>query len=364
VRLGTCIALELVVVAGALGAVWVGVDRGADLAGPYFQAREAAAASRPVRSVEPRSVVALPRSHLPVAPPRAANVFGIPDGELLAPLGNSSVTRLGLNRGGTSLSIRLDFASGARAAFKPEQTHLHSDPRREIAAYRIDRLLGIGHVAPAKPAKFKIAELVAAADPTLRTVTTQRILGETRAKAGEVRGFIAWWIPEIRDARIGEYNVDTVEGMALWTSYLRQGAKVPESARALVDQLASLVVFDVVIDNADRWSGSNVKVSPDRKTLYFMDNTLSFSQFTKGHDNNLRPLYRMQVFPRALVARLRALTLESLTAVLDLGDDPAEMGPLLTEGELAAVMSRRDHVLAYIDRVIAQFGEDAVLALP
>ena len=36
------------------------------------------------------------------------------------------------------------------SAFKPEQTFPQSDPRREIAAYRIDRLLRINHVAPAK----------------------------------------------------------------------------------------------------------------------------------------------------------------------------------------------------------------------
>ena len=361
-RLGTCLALELACVAAAVGGALFGVGHAIELADDYVLTREAAAATR---TTTYGGITRLPEATLRVDPPAALpTVFDAPDDVLLAPLGSAAVVRVKPNRGGTSLSLRLDFANGSRAAFKPQQIHLQSEPRREIAAYRIDRLLGIGHVAPAKPAKFTVAELVAAADPQLRSVTTQRIVGETRARDGVVRGFIAWWIPEIRDARIGELNVDTTEGMELWTSYLRIGAKVPANARSLVEQLASLVVFDVVIDNADRWSGSNVKVSPDRTTVYFMDNTLSFSQFTKGHDNNLRPLYRMQVFPRALVARLRALTLESLTAALDLGDDPAGMGPLLTDGELAAVISRRDHVLAYIDRQIAQFGEDAVLALP
>lgn len=361
-RLGTCLALELALVAGAIGGVWFGVGHAVELADDYVGTREASAATG---HTSYGAITRIPPGYLEVhAPAALPTVFDAPDDVLLGPLGAAAVTRVKPNKGGTSLSLRLDFANGSRAAFKPQQIHLQSEPRREIAAYRIDRLLGIGHVAPAKAAKFTVAELVAAADPQLRTVTTQRILGETRARDGIVRGFIAWWIPEIRDARIGDYNVDSAEGMDLWTSYLRIGAHVPESARSLVAQLASLVVFDVVIDNADRWSGSNVKVSPDRTTLYFMDNTLSFSVFSKGHDNNLRPMYRMQVFPRALVARLRALTLESLTAVLDLGDDPAGMGPLLTDAELIAVMSRRDHVIAYIDRLIAQFGEDAVLALP
>ena len=148
----------------------------------------------------------IPAATLELQPPAALpTVFDEPDDALLAPLGADAVTRVKPNRGGTSLSLRLDFANGSRAAFKPQQIHLQSEPRREIAAYRIDRLLGIGHVAPAKPAKFTVTELVAAADPQLRTVTTERILGETRKKDGEVRGFIAWWIPEIRDARVVQH---------------------------------------------------------------------------------------------------------------------------------------------------------------
>jgi hypothetical protein len=40
------------------------------------------------------------------------------------------------------------------------------------------------------------------------------------------------------------------------------------------------------------------------------------------------------------------------------------LGPLLSEGEIRAVMSRRDHLVEYVDRLIADLGEDAVLALP
>jgi len=368
VRLGTCIALELAGICALSGGLWFGAGHALELADDYVVGREASAASIAPEADSYASAIArlpAPRLVLDLAPPSApATVFEASDDVLLAPLGSAAITRVKPNKGGTSLSLRLDFANGARAAFKPEQIHMQSEPRKEIAAYRIDRLLGIGHVAPAKPAKFTTAELVAAADPQLKAATTQRILGETRPRRGEVRGFLAWWIPEIRDARVGQLNVDSAEGMDAWTSYLRIGSKIPEKDRALVEQLASLVVFDVVIDNADRWSGSNVKCSPDRKTLYFMDNTLSFSTFTKGHDNNLRPLYRMQVFSRSLVEHLRAMSVESLRAALDLGPDAAGMGPLLTDPEIDAVMSRRAHVLAYVDRLIAAHGAEAVLALP
>src|SRR6185437_7620624 len=218
-----------------------------------------------------------------------------------------------LNRGGNSLSLRLTFASGARAAFKSQQIYPQSDPRREIAAYRIDRLLGIGHVPPAKPGRFKVADLVAAVEPGMRDYTAQRFADEALAQNGVLQGELSWWIPDIRDATIHDdqgvvHRVDELAGFATWLGYLQAGASIPNDVRPMVEQLASVVLFDVLIDNADRWTGNNTKSSVDNKTLYFMDNTLSFSTFTLGHDANLAPLRRMQVFPRALVARLRTLT--------------------------------------------------------
>ena len=361
-RLGSCIALELAALVGALGGVFLGVGHAIDLAGDYFVAHEAAAATRPGPGTPPSR---LPGGLLAVAAPELpASVFGAPDHVLLAPIGVTPVVRVKPNQGGTSLSLRLEFANGARASFKPEQIHPQSDPRREIAAYRIDRLLGIGHVAPAKPLKLSLDELIAAADPRFRTYTTTRIMDEAVARNGEVRGMAAWWIPEIRDARLGGKPLEDPEAQRELLSYLQLGAPVPEDLRPLVEQFATCIVFDVIIDNADRWSGSNTKISPDRKTLYFMDNTLSFSKAQRGHENNLTPLSRMQVFSRSLVNRLRVLTLESVVAALDLGDDASGLAPLLQPAEIRAILSRRDHVLKHVDTLIAQHGEDAVLALP
>ena len=151
--------------------------------------------------------------------------------------------------------------------------------------------------------------------------------------------------------------------MALWSQDLQANAKIPDDARVLLAQLSTCILFDILIDNADRWSGNNTQMSPDGKTLFFMDNTLAFSPYTLGHNPNLGALYRIQVFPRALVGKLRALTLEQVTAAITTGDD-GQLAPLLNANELRAIIARRDHVLEYIDKLIAQYGEDAVLALP
>ena len=130
----------------------------------------------------------------------------------------------------------------------------------------------------------------------------------------------------------------------------------------MLAQIATVILFDLLIDNSDRWSGNNTQGSADNRILYFMDNTLAFSAFTQGHANNLSKLNRIQVFPRALVGKLRALTLDDLSAALGGEDDL--LGPLLTDVEIRAIIARRDHFLEYIDRLIAELGEDAVLALP
>jgi Golgi casein kinase, C-terminal, Fam20 len=359
VRLGTCIALELVCAVGAAAGVWVVAGRGVDLAGEYLQPEASAATTTPASA----AVTRLPSARLEVARPIGdTTVFEQPDELLLAPLAATPLTGIKLNHGGTSLSLRVDFASGARAAFKPQQIHPQSDPRREIAAYRIDRMLGIGHVAPAKSATFALADLIAAAPADSRDYTTQRLVDEAIVHDGKVSGEVSWWIPEIRDATIGTHRVDEPEGMAEWVPYLQAGEPMPPELAGTMAQMSTMIVFDVLIDNADRWTGNNTKCSVDHETMYFMDNTLSFTQFTFGHESNLTPLHRISKFSRKLVTRLRTLTYASVARALQTSDDP--LAPLLEPGEIRALLARRDHLLRYIDGLSAELGESAVLALP
>ena len=362
-RLGTCIALELVAAAGVVGGACLGVIQVSRLADDYLAAPEAEVE---VAAADPRPLVApLPSSELRVVVPAAPvpTVFGAPDAELLAPLGAAKVTRVKWNVGGSTISLRLDFANGARAAFKPEQIHLQSDPRREIAAYSLDRLIGLGRVPPAKPGAIPLAEVTAAIDPAYRELIAERLAKEATVRDGVVHGELSWWIPEIRQARIGAYGVDEPEGRALWISYLQIGAVIPPAVRPLVEQLVACVLFDVLTDNPDRWSGNNTVGSPDGKAFYVMDNTMTFSLARFGHELNLGVLHRIQVFPRGLVGRIRALTEERFAAALELGGETG-LGRLLEPREIHAVIQRRDNLMKYIDQLIAAHGEAAVLGLP
>lgn len=358
--------------AGAVVGAAAGVMHASQLAGEYLAAPEAMAATAPLiiapapaAAAAAAAIAPLPRGELRVVPPAPPpSVFGAPDAELLASLGTAKVTRVKLNQGGSSLSLRLDFANGARAAFKPEQVHLQSEPRREIAAYRLDRLLGLGRVPPAKAIAIPLAQLIAAADPGSRGSVTERLTTEARSRGGVVHGELSWWIPEIEPARIGNRLVDDPDGRALWLSYLQIGAKVPPAARPLVEQLAACVLFDTLTDNPDRWSGHNVMASPDGQVLYIMDNTMSFSLARIGHETNAGLLRRIRVFPRGLIQRMRALTEEQLAEALEGGAGDTRLGPLLQPQEIHAVIERRDHIMKYIDQLVAMHGERAVLALP
>ena len=365
-RLGTCIALELAVAIGGIGGVWLGVGHVASSAGDYLATKEAHAA---VVAPSPAwSPAAMPRAELTTVAPKPVpkkieNVFGASDADLLAPIGTTRVTKMKFNHGGTSLSLRLDFETGARAAFKPEQIHPQSDPRRELAAYRIDRLLGIGHVPPAKATTIAVADLIAAAEPGFRTFIAGRIAEEAIVRKGVVHGELSWWIPEIKVAKLGPHNIDEHEGKAVWIAALQVGAKIPTESQPFIAQIASCILFDLLIDNADRWSGANTMMSPDGKILFFMDNTMAFTRNKLGHHRNALNLRRIQVFPKKLVGKLRALTLESITQTLEQGGD-STLGRLLNPTEVNAIIARRDHILRHIDQLIEKFGEDAVLALP
>jgi putative CocE/NonD family hydrolase len=79
----------------------------------------------------------------------AGTFTGISDDLLLQPLRTGDVKDVKFNLGGSSVSLRVTFTDGSRGAFKPLQTNPQSVPRKEIAAYWINRLLGLNNVPPA-----------------------------------------------------------------------------------------------------------------------------------------------------------------------------------------------------------------------
>lgn len=317
----------------------------------------AAAASVPAAAAAPAAPLALPRINDEAIHPAAdatGTFLGMSDELLLARMRVGQVKSVRFNKGGSSISCRLDFTDGSRASFKPTQTNPQSVPRKEAAAYRLARLLGLNSIAPAM----------------LRTISQKDILGKLHADSewarsrierdtlfderGESVGAAMYWIPQVVDLKL-----DTTEGIQTWADQLSQRGELPAERAPLLAQLSTLLLFDVVQNNYDRFSGGNLLGSPDGRTLYFMDNAIGFQLDASGHQRCWSYLKRCQRFSRRFVGALRQLERDAIKDALS--DAPR---PLLSDEEIDALLSRRDRVIRYVDRLIEEHGETRVLAFP
>lgn len=281
--------------------------------------------------------------------------LGMSDDILIARMRSQPVRALKLNRGGSSLSFRVDFADGSRAAWKPAQTNTQTVPRKEVAAYRLNRLLGLEVVPPATPRALTKDELFGLLHPDslpfLGRIRAETIVGPS----GTISGAASYWIPVIKDSRF-----DTPAGHQQVAAWLTQGEALPFGERAMLAQLSTLALFDFLTANPDRHSGGNMKTSADGSVLFFMDNTMSFFLDPEGTEKNRAILLRVQRFSRRLVEALPRVTTARLQ-VLMRDDDGAE---LLTEPEVRAVVRRRELVQGYVRGLVREFGEAEVLCFP
>jgi hypothetical protein len=114
--------------------------------------------------------------------------------------------------------------------------------------------------------------------------------------------------------------------------------------------------FDNLIANEDRHA-NNILISADWRLL-LIDHSRSFRtsrKFTEKliyTDKHREGPKEMLALPRAFVDKVKGLTAESIRTAV---------GDTLTDEEIAAVLIRRDLVLAEIDRLIKKNGETATL---
>ena len=287
----------------------------------------------------------------------AGTFLGMEDDFLISRLRSQPIVRMKLNHGGSSLSFRVDLADGSRAAFKPAQTHLQTIPRKEVAAYRLNRLLGLSAVAPATPRMVSREDMFAHLHgdtlPMLPRIRSETIFDPR----GNTAGVMMYWIPTIKDS-----GLDTTDGIAQTTQWLTPGQKIPANRHALAAQVSDMVVFDFLTANPDRYSGGNMMTNEDGSRLYFMDNTLSFFIEPEGSEKTRTALHRVQRFSRRLYEALGRISETMLAQAL--GQASEGEYEILTKPEIRAVVSRRDYVRRYIDGLVASHGAPEVLYFP
>ncbi len=287
----------------------------------------------------------------------AGTFLGMRDDVLIARLREQPIARMRLNHGGSSLSFRVELADGTRGAFKPAQIHLQTIPRKEVAAYRLNRLLGLSAVAPAAPRMLTRDEIFprlhadsVAQAPRLRS----EIIFDPR---GTTAGVMMYWIPVIKDS-----GLDSAEGIARTTEWLTAGRPIPPDKHGLAAQVSDMIAFDFLVANPDRYSGGNMMTNEDGSRLYFMDNTMSFFIEPEGNERTRVALHRTQRFSRRLYEALGRISEAGLAKLMAQASEGEY--EILTPPEIRAVVARRDRLRAYIDGLLATLGAPEVLYFP
>jgi len=171
----------------------------------------------------------------------------------------------------------------------------------EIAAYELDKMLGLGIVPPA-----------------------------VRRRIGAEVGSLSLW----------------VEGAMTEWERLEIKDLHPPDMGAWNNQMFTIRLFLQLIYDVDYNNVNNLLVTPDWK-IYKIDASRAF----RNH-KQLRKERSLGRFSRPVLASLRALTQEDLQK---------NLGPWLTKAQLKALWVRRNLILELADRRIDEEGEDAVL---
>ncbi len=173
--------------------------------------------------------------------------------------------------------------------------------RYNIAAWRLAQQLGLDYMMPA---------------------TVERAIDRP--------GALSWWVDDV-----------------LMDEDERQKSRTepPGGALELARQFARMALFTELVRDTDRNKGNVVFTRNWR--LVMLDFTRAF-RLTK----NLTTTAELNSCDRNLLVRLRAVTEPELAKALK---------PYLSGEEVAALMARRDLLVAHFDRLIAQRGEAAVL---
>ncbi len=173
--------------------------------------------------------------------------------------------------------------------------------RNNVAAYRLDRLLGLGMVPVA----------------VVRHLSFRK-------------GAFSWWVDDvIMDER----------------TRVREKRPPPDTA-AWNQRMLTVRLFDQLIFNTDRNPG-NLLIDKDWR-LWMIDHSRAFKIHKELKDEKSLDAH----CEKDLLAALRRLERTSLKSA---------MKDLLSDGQIRALLARRDRIVRFYDEKITALGEDAVL---
>jgi len=336
--------------------------------------------------------------------------FEVPDGDLRERLATQPIREVKRGYGGRSVAFKITLEDGTQGYYKPEQRFSAAHWWAEVAAYHLDRALGLHRTPPVVSRRLPWATLRAAAPEDARF--SEVIVGEDRT----VRGCFSFWVPdrlvsmrvgrgwerwvrvqtwpagavspfqrprvymEQLAARRGGADAGTTPGAAA----PRPGTSTDESGLAFTTdaaanerndegtelplaparpddperaaELSDLLVFDYLTQNTDRWGGGNANVltrGPGGR-IVFLDNAAGFPD-TPNDTNGLMEarLRVLQRFRGRTIAALRALDIAQLARRME--SEP--LAPILSARQLAQLETRRRTLLERVAAMEARFGD-------
>jgi hypothetical protein len=303
---------------------------------------------------------------------RTDRFFDTEDAPIRLALATENVAQIENGFAGRSLGFRVTLEDGTRGYFKPEQTFSGTNLYAEIAAYHLDRELGFYRTAASVERRLDWAQLRAVAGNDARV--NEVIVGDD----GMVTGSFVYWVPERLVAlrlpenweewmRI-EGHRDAITPFQRPGAYARAvaaGERRPFSGEAPEPdiaerpaQLSDLIVFDYLIQNMDRWSenSTNVRTVGEGGPIMFLDNSAAFTLGAPHVSLSDRRLAHVQRFRRSTIDAVRNLDVASFEQRLI--DDPN--APELSARQIRNLETRRQLLIAHVDALIAEHGEEAV----
>ncbi|HJK94222.1 MAG TPA: hypothetical protein RMH85_03135 [Polyangiaceae bacterium LLY-WYZ-15_(1-7)] len=264
--------------------------------------------------------------------------------------------------GTTSVVFRMRLRSEHTAAFKPRSRQHRAGHLKEVAAYRLARMLALENVPPATVRRVPLGRI---RDRMHRRYDDEETWEEIRdwvlvEGSGQLPGAAIYWIPAMANLRL-----ERPEAMREWRPWLTLGEPIPEAKRALARDLSRMLAFDYLIANWDRLSGGNMSGLEDGSRLLVRDHNVAFAAPLpeEVHARVLGRLRFAQRFSRAFIERVRRLDREALERALRGTEGEEEVGePLLGPAQIAGVLERRRVLLSYVGALIDEHGEEAVLA--
>lgn len=245
----------------------------------------------------------------------------------------TAAPRGGRSLGHTSVVFEVKLQTGERSVFKPSSKRGPHRYKGEIAAYRLGRALGIPNVPPAFFRTFSY--------PVLATALANDLFNrEAVAPNNEVKGAIMPWIEKLEFLPL-----EQEPKLSAWRASLKKDA--PADDESLAAQISTMIVFDWLTGNWDRWSGGNVGWSERDHRVLFVDNDGAFFENPPkdGLVRSQRYLGGIEKFSKSFVASVRALDREALAKAIG---DETDGVPLLSNKALDGVESRRQTFLAQV----------------